>query len=145
MTLSWLILRLWLTKINSFSRTFQLSPLKVLICSYNISLKALKWRKAAVVIKNTFLSNTDGASIALLKQLLQDCNLHTILDCPGGTFLGAGVNTVVLFFERGRSTKDIWYYQLEPGRNLGKKTLHDKDLEEFISMQVSRRRVIRLG
>ena len=92
--------------------------------------------RAAMVIKNTFLSNTDGASIAIRKQLMDDCNLHTILDCPGGTFLGAGVKTVVLFFERGRSTKDIWYYQLDPGRNMGKTNpLNDKDLEEFVSMQ----------
>ena len=95
--------------------------------------------RAAVVIKNTFLSNTDGASIAIRKQLMDDCNLHTILDCPGGTFLGAGVKTVVLFFERGRSTKDIWYYQLDPGRNMGKTNpLNDKDLEEFVSMQAGR-------
>ena len=95
--------------------------------------------RAAVVIKNTFLSNTDGASIALRKQLMDDCNLHTILDCPGGTFLGAGVKTVVLFFERGRSTKDIWYYQLDPGRNMGKTNpLNDKDLAEFVSMQAGR-------
>jgi len=95
--------------------------------------------RAAIVIKNTFLSNTDLASIALRKQLLDDCNLHSILDCPGGTFLGAGVKTVVLFFERGRSTKDIWYYQLDPGRNMGKTNpLNDKDLEEFVSMQASR-------
>ena len=95
--------------------------------------------RAAVIIKNTFLSNTDGASIAIRKQLMDDCNLHTILDCPGGTFLGAGVKTVVLFFERGRSTKDIWYYQLDPGRNMGKTNpLNDKDLEEFVSMQAGR-------
>ena len=95
--------------------------------------------RAAVVIKNTFLSNTDAASIALRKQLMDDCNLHTILDCPGGTFLGAGVKTVVLFFERGGSTKDIWYYQLDPGRNMGKTNpLNDKDLAEFVSMQAGR-------
>ena len=95
--------------------------------------------RAAIVIKNTFLSNTDGASIAIRKQLMDDCNLHTILDCPGGTFLGAGVKTVVLFFERGRSTKDIWYYQLDPGRNMGKTNpLNDKDLEEFVSLQAGR-------
>jgi type I restriction enzyme M protein len=95
--------------------------------------------RAASVIKHTFLSTTDGASIALRKQLMDDCNLHTILDCPGGTFLGAGVKTVVLFFERGRSTKDIWYYQLDPGRNMGKTNpLNDKDLEEFVSMQAGR-------
>jgi len=43
-----------------------------------------------VVIKNTFLSNTDNASVALRQKLLTDCNLHTVLDCPGGTFQGGG-------------------------------------------------------
>jgi type I restriction-modification system DNA methylase subunit len=57
--------------------------------------------RAGVVIKNTFLSNTDNASVALRQKLLTDCNLHTVLDCPGGTFQGAGVKTVVLFFEKG--------------------------------------------
>ena len=95
--------------------------------------------RAAIVIKNTFLSNTDGASIALRRQLLADCALHTILDCPSGTFLGAGVKTVVLFFERGRETRDIWYYQLDPGRNMGKTNpLNDADLAEFVAMQRTR-------
>jgi type I restriction enzyme M protein len=57
--------------------------------------------RAGVVIKNTFLSNTDNASVSLRKLLLESCNLHTVLDCPGGTFQGAGVKTVVLFFEKG--------------------------------------------
>ncbi len=92
--------------------------------------------RAAVVIKNTFLSNTDNASIALRSDLLESCNLHTILDCPQGTFQGAGVKTVVLFFEKGTSTKNIWYYQLNPGRSLGKTSpLKDKDLVDFIELQ----------
>jgi type I restriction enzyme M protein len=62
--------------------------------------------RAAVVIKNTFLSNTDNASVSLRKLLLERCNLHTVLDCPGGTFQGAGVKTVVLFFEKGSSHPD---------------------------------------
>jgi len=91
---------------------------------------------AGIVIKNTFLSNTDNASIALRKELLENFNLHTILDCPGGTFQGAGVKTVVLFFTKGEPTKKIWYYQLKPGRNMGKTNpLNDKDLEEFIELQ----------
>ena len=95
--------------------------------------------RAAVVIKNTVLSNTDNASIALRKELLQSCNLHAILDCPGGTFQGAGVKTVVLFFDKGRPTKDIWYYQLDPGRNLGKTNpLNDNDLAEFVSLQTAK-------
>ena len=85
--------------------------------------------RGGVVIKNTFLSNTDNASSSLRKLLLESCNLHTVLDCPGGTFQGAGVKTVVLFFEKGAPTRKIWYYQLDPGRNLGKTNpLNDDDL-----------------
>jgi type I restriction enzyme M protein len=91
---------------------------------------------AGVVIKNTFLSNTDNASVALRRELLENFNLHTILDCPQGTFQGAGVKTVVLFFKKGEPTKKIWYYQLNPARNMGKTNpLNDKDLEEFIELQ----------
>jgi type I restriction enzyme M protein len=91
---------------------------------------------AGIVIKNTFLSNTDNASIAIRKELLENHNLHTILDCPGGTFQGAGVKTVVLFFKKGEPTKNIWYYQLKPGRNMGKTNpLNENDLEEFIELQ----------
>lgn len=92
--------------------------------------------RAGVVIKNTFLSNTDNASVSLRKLLLESCNLHTVLDCPGGTFQGAGVKTVVLFFEKGAPTRKVWYYSLDPGRNLGKTNpLNDADMAEFIELQ----------
>ena len=92
--------------------------------------------RAGVVIKNTFLSNTDNASVSLRKHLLETCNLHTILDMPSGTFLGAGVKTVVLFFNKGEPTKNIWYYQLNAGRNMGKTNpLNDTDMAEFIELQ----------
>ncbi|WP_427158581.1 N-6 DNA methylase [Aliinostoc sp. HNIBRCY26] len=120
--------------------------------------------RAAVVIKNTFLSNSDNASRALRQELLSSCNLHTILDCPSGTFIGAGVKTVVLFFEKapfdsaqgaasvqgtplfsqgkplteGMATQKIWYYQLDPGRSLGKtNALNDDDLREFVELQAT--------
>jgi type I restriction enzyme M protein len=113
--------------------------------------------RAAVVIKNTFLSNGDAR--ALRQELLSSGNLHTILDCPSGTFIGAGVKTVVLFFEKGKpfdavqgmpvfaqgkpvhqemGTRKIWYYQLDPGRNMGKtNSLNDEDLREFVELQAS--------
>ena len=92
--------------------------------------------RAAVVIKNTFLSNLDKSSVSLRRTLLESCNLHTVLDCPSGTFQGAGVKTVVLFFEKGSPTRKIWFYQLTPGRNLGKTNpLNDDDLKEFVSIQ----------
>lgn len=92
--------------------------------------------RAGIVIKNTFLSNTDNASVSLRKLLLENCNLHTVLDLPGGVFAGAGVKTVVLFFEKGVSTKKVWFYQLNLDRNLGKTNpLNEKDLAEFVELQ----------
>jgi type I restriction enzyme M protein len=89
--------------------------------------------QAAIVIKNTFLSNGDAS--ALRKELLESCDLHTVLDLPAGTFSAnssTGVKTVVLFFEKGKPTKKTWFYQLDPGRNLGKADpLNEKDFAEF--------------
>lgn len=102
----------------------------------HFSLKILRaGGSAGVVIKNTFLSNTDNASVSLRKQLLNSCNLHTVLDLPG-TFTGAGVKTVVLFFQKGSPTRKVWFYQLNLDRNLGKTNpLNENDLAEFVELQ----------
>lgn len=95
--------------------------------------------KAGIVIKNTFLSNTDNASVSLRKLLLDSCNLQTVLDLPGGVFTGAGVKTVVLFFDKGTPTRKVWYYQLNLNRNLGKtNALSENDLAEFVTFQKSK-------
>jgi type I restriction enzyme M protein len=92
--------------------------------------------RAGVVIKNTFLSNTDNASTSLRRLLLESCNLHTVLDLPGGVFAGAGVKTVVLFFDKGAPTRKVWFYQLNLDRNLGKTNpLNEADLEDFVKLQ----------
>ena len=100
-------------------------------------IKSLKaGGRSSVVIKNTFLSNTDNASVALRKYLLETCNLHTVLDMPQGTFLGAGVKTVVLFFTKGEPTTKTWFYQMNAGRSMGKTNpLNDNDLKEFVNLE----------
>ena len=55
--------------------------------------------------QNTFLSNTDNSSIALRKQLLEECDLHTVLELPTGAFTGTGVKTVVLFLTKEQLLK----------------------------------------
>ena len=95
-----------------------------------------KGGRAGIVIKNTFLSNTDNASVALREELLKTCNLHSILVLPQGAFTGAGVKTVILFFDKGKATQKIWYYELNLDRKLGKTNpLNAKDLSEFIELQ----------
>jgi type I restriction enzyme M protein len=92
--------------------------------------------RGGVVIKETFLTNTDNASISMRKLLLESCNLHTVLSNPRGAFVGTGEKTVVLFFEKGSKTRSVWFYELDPGRSLGKTApLNDDDLAEFIALQ----------
>jgi type I restriction enzyme M protein len=97
---------------------------------------------AAVVIKNTFLSNGDSAAIAIRKDLLENYDLHTILDLPSGVFSATGttgVKTVVLFFKKGVPTQNIWYYQLNVGRNLGKTNpLNESDMTNFLALYKTR-------
>lgn len=91
--------------------------------------------EAGIVIKNTFLSNTDNASIELRKKLMEECNLHTVLDLPAGVFQ-AGVKTIVLFFKKGEPTEKIWFYQLNLDRTLGKTApLSEDDLADFVKLQ----------
>lgn len=86
--------------------------------------------KAGIVIKNTFLSNSDADSVR--RELLENCNLYAVLDLPAKVFT-AGVKTVVLFFKKGEPTKKIWFYQLTLDRNLGKTNpLNENDLADFI-------------
>lgn len=99
--------------------------------------------EAAVVIKNTFLTNEPtGATGKIRKELVEGYNLHTILDLPGGVFSATGstgVKTVVLFFRKGEPTRDIWYYQLNPGRNLGKTNpLNIGDFSDFLAKYKTR-------
>lgn len=94
--------------------------------------------QAAIIIKNTFLSNGEAGSAdaAIRKELLENFNLHTILDLPAKTFTTAGVKTVVLFFNKGEATKNIWYYKLNLQRSLGKTNpLNENDLAEFLELQ----------
>ena len=46
------------------------------------------------------------------------------------------MKTVVLFFEKGAPTRKVWFYQLDPGRNMGKTNpLNDADMAEFVELQ----------
>lgn len=94
--------------------------------------------EAAIVIKNTFLSNTDNATTSVRKELLESCSLNAVLDLPGGAFSAnssTGVKTVVLFFEKGKPTKKVWYYQLNVGRSLGKTDpLNENDFADFLKL-----------
>lgn len=102
---------------------------------YN-SLKTDGKARAAVVVPDNVLF-ADGVGEKIRQDLLNKCNLHTILRLPTGIFYAQGVQTNVLFFTRGESdkdnTKETWIYDMRHQmRSFGKRNpLNDKDFEDF--------------
>ena len=93
--------------------------------------------RCGVVIKNTFLSNNDAKN--LRKTLLEECNLEIILNLPPKVF-SAGVSTVVMFFKKKPPTKNIWYYDLQVDKNLGKTNpLTLDDLNDFLKLSKTKK------
>ena len=67
--------------------------------------------RAGIVLPDGFLFG-DGVAARLKETLLEKCNLHTIVRLPNGVFSPyTGINTNLLFFEKGYPTKEIWYYE----------------------------------
>jgi len=67
--------------------------------------------RAALVLPDGTLFG-EGVKSRIKEQLLQECNLHTIVRLPNGVFSPyTGIKTNLLFFTKGQPTKDIWYYE----------------------------------
>ncbi len=97
--------------------------------------------RAAIVLPDNILFE-DGVGQNVRRDLMQKCNLHTILRLPTGIFYAIGVKTNVLFFERGttdkNNTKEVWYYDMRTNMpSFGKRTplteQHFTDFEQAYS------------
>lgn len=90
--------------------------------------------RVGVVLPDSVLADT-GATARVRQKLLKDFNLHTILRLPTGIFYAQGVKTNVLFFEKGKPTKDIWIYDYRSGvkHTLVQNPLKRSDLDDFVN------------
>ncbi|CVK20889.1 N-6 DNA methylase [Sporomusa sphaeroides] len=101
------------------------------------SLKANNQARAAVVLPDNVLF-TDGDGAKIRADLMDKCNLHTVLRLPTGIFYAQGVKTNVLFFTRGTTdkgnTKEVWIYDMRTNmQSFGKTTpLKEEHFEDFI-------------
>jgi type I restriction enzyme M protein len=95
-----------------------------------------KARAAVVLPDNVLFEDGDGQKIR--RDLMDKCNLHTVLRLPTGIFYAAGVKTNVLFFTRGttevNNTKNIWFYDMRTNTpNYGKRTpFTERAFEDFV-------------
>lgn len=95
-----------------------------------------KARAAVVLPDNVLFEDGDGRKIR--QDLLDKCELHTILRLPTGIFYAAGVKTNVLFFTRGKTetgnTKQVWFYDMRTNApSYGKRTpFEEKAFADFV-------------
>ena len=94
--------------------------------------------RVGVVIPDSVLTDK-GATARVRKKLLKDFNLHTILILPTGIFYAQGVKTNVLFFEKGKPTKEVWVYDYRTGikHTLVQNPLKRSDLDDFVKCYCS--------
>lgn len=89
--------------------------------------------RAAVVLPDNVLFEGNAGEV-IRKKLLSDFNLHTILRLPTGIFYAQGVKANVLFFQKGSSTKEIWFYDYRTGikHTLATNPLQRHHLDDFV-------------
>lgn len=91
--------------------------------------------RCAIVLPDGSITG-DGVKARIREKLLKDTNLHTIVRLPQSTFFPATVSTNLLFFEKGSSTKEIWYYEhkLPEGQKSYSKTkpIHFKEFQPLV-------------
>ena len=89
--------------------------------------------RVGVVLPDSVLTDM-GATEKVREKLLKDFNLHTILRLPTGIFYANGVKTNVLFFEKGKATKEIWVYDYRTGikHTLAAKSMTRAHLQEYV-------------
>lgn len=105
-------------------------------------MKKLKiWWKAAIIVPEWVLFNTSQPFQKIKQELLENFNLHTICSLPAGVFLPySWVKTNIIYFDKQWTTKDIWYYEVNPWRNLTKNSpLKYDELKEFVQLFDSRK------
>ena len=93
--------------------------------------------RAAIVVPDNVLFE-EGVGCEIRRDLMEKCNLHTILRLPTGIFYAQGVKTNVLFFTRGKTdtgnTKAVWFYDMRTNAPaFGKRTpLTREHFDDFV-------------
>jgi len=95
---------------SNFPATFRTRETADLFLVLIMHLLKVGGRAALVLPDGTLFG--EGIKTRIKEQLLETCNLHTIVRLPKGVFSPyTGINTNLLFFTKGTPTKEVWYYE----------------------------------
>ncbi|WP_048152402.1 class I SAM-dependent DNA methyltransferase [Palaeococcus ferrophilus] len=110
--------------------------------------------RVGIVLPDGVLSNVTKSYIKVRKELLERNNVFAVVSLPQGVFAnispkgGTGPKTSLLFFERGKPTREIWYYELVPpnGKNYTRANpIKDEDLSDALDKFEAWRKYLETG
>jgi len=93
-------------------------------------------RAGIVVDEGLLFRNNETAFVQTKRKLLDECDLWCIISLPAGVFTqaGAGVKTNLLFFNKGKSTENIWYFDLSNVKVNKRNPLTSASFEKFFKL-----------
>jgi len=95
---------------TNFPAKFRTKETADLFLALIIKMLKDKGRCAVVLPDGTLFG--EGVKTRIKEELMEKCNLHTIVRLPNGVFNPyTGIKTNVLFFEKGKPTKEVWYFE----------------------------------
>lgn len=118
------------------SFTYKTSATQVLFLQHVLNSLARGGRAAVVVDEGVLFRTNENAFVKVKQNLLDTCDLWGIVSLPSGAFAnaGAGVKTNILFFDKGKRTEKVWYYDLSHVKMGKKSPLTLAHFEEFFEL-----------
>lgn len=115
---------------------FKTSATQVLFLQHAIDSLKDGGRCGMVIDEGVLFRTNEKAFVQTKKKLLDECDLFCVVSLPGGVFsaAGAGVKTSLLFFEKGRPTERVWYYDLTDVKVTKTKPLTREHFEDFFEL-----------
>ncbi len=118
------------TKAVQNNYPIQVSATEGLALQYVVN-RLKKGGRCGIILPEGNILFGGGAMARIRQELLEKCNVHSVISLPQGAFtqMGAGVKTNLVFFDKTGSTKEIWYGEVK-GKYTKKKTIQDEHFEE---------------
>jgi len=119
---------------------YKTSATQVLFLQHVIDSLVKGGRCGIVLDEGVLFRTNEQAFVQTKRKLLDDCDVWCILSLPAGTFInaGGGVKTNILFFNKGKRTERIWYYDLSARKVAKRKPLTLADFDEFFELLPTR-------
>lgn len=115
---------------------YKTSATQVLFLQHVIDQLETGGRCGIVLDEGVLFRTNEAAFVQTKRKLVEECDLYCIVSLPGGVFAatGAGVKTNLLFFNKGKATDRVWYYDLSDVKVTKKQPITRAHFDDFFRL-----------